>query len=64
MAKRQTARSDLTDARRQLLHAQTRLREIELEEKGGQLVRREVIEREWFKIGRQVRRPGKVVWPG
>jgi hypothetical protein len=48
-------RRTLTDARRQLLQAQTRLREIELQEKNGELVCRDVVEREWFKIERQVR---------
>jgi phage terminase Nu1 subunit (DNA packaging protein) len=55
MAKRITARMSLTEARRQLLQTQTRLREVELAEKNGELIRREAVEREWFKLGREVR---------
>ena len=55
LLQRPSQSKDLAEARQRLIEVQTKIREVELRQKSGALVSREAIDKEWFRIGREIR---------
>lgn len=55
LLRRPSQSKDLAEARTKLLEVQTKIREVELREKCGDLIAKSTVESKWFTLGREVR---------